>query len=434
MNILILLIGSNPLPNYIVGNYLIKKERAEKDVLPEPDKTILVYSDDTEKFAKRISNKLGIQPEYVDLKRDEREPAVIVKGIQDKLDLIAKAGLISTIHLNYTGGTKPMSLYAHIAVSGWIGKDRKKDKIKVILSDIDPKNHKIVLREKPDYPLDGDLLDHVKPDMKTILDLHGMKTDEDNPGQEISCFSLEITDQFAKEAIEESIKKTKDNKREKAIHQELMRIDISLKGRTDEEKEKYLEKNSDKLNEIMAKTKTFFSYLIEDFEKRKNIIQCPNLSFIKFFKEGGWLEDFVLNTLIKLKKSSNLHEIRKNVRANYNQRDTELDVIAIRGYKLFLVSCTTYDGIKIVKEKAFEAIYRAEQLGGEHAKAIVISLMYNRSEKGWEKNDLEELQKDLAQFDAARNCRLIGIDELHGECQGNRHLTQRLKNIIMGVE
>lgn len=52
MNILILLVGSNPLPNYIVGGYLMKKGRAEADALPEPDKIILVHSKDTEKICK----------------------------------------------------------------------------------------------------------------------------------------------------------------------------------------------------------------------------------------------------------------------------------------------------------------------------------------------------------------------------------------------
>jgi len=60
--------------------------------------------------------------------------------------------------------------------------------------------------------------------------------------------------------------------------------------------------------------------------------------------------------------------------------------------------------------------------------------MYNRSERGWEDNNIQELQKDLMQFDAARNCRLIGIDELQEECDGKGNLTQRLRNIILGVE
>ncbi len=433
MNILILLIGSNPLPNYIVGHYL-KKNRAEADVLPEPDKIILLHSGDTEKFARKISEQLKIQPEYANLKDKEREPSVIVKGIQDKLDSLSKTDEISSIHLNYTGGTKPMSLFSHTAVREWIEKEKKKDKIRVILSDIDPKNHKIVLREKPDYPLDGDLLDHVKPDIKTILELHNMRID--SAGQKDCCFSPEITNLFAKQAIEKSRKKDKDNKREKPIPKELKGINITLKGRHDEEKEKYLEKNSDKLNDLMEKTNNFFPYLSEHFENRTNIIQCPNLSFIKFIKEDGWLEDFILNTLIKLKESSriDIHEIKKNVRASYDKRETQLDVVAIRGYKLFLISCTTDDGIKTVKEKAFEAIYRAEQLGGEHAKAIVVSLMYNNYEKGWEDNNLDVLQRDFQQFDSARNCRLIGIDDLQGECEGKGRLTQRLKNIILGVE
>ena len=91
MHILILLIGGNPLPNYVVAKYLLKTERVDKQDLPEPDRIILVYSKRTETFAKKIIEKLNLQDriEKVNLQDGERKPNIIIEKIQKKLDKIA---------------------------------------------------------------------------------------------------------------------------------------------------------------------------------------------------------------------------------------------------------------------------------------------------------------------------------------------------------
>ena len=50
----------------------------------------------------------------------------------------------------------------------------------------------------------------------------------------------------------------------------------------------------------------------------------------------------------------------------------ELDVVAVLGYQVVVVSCTTDDARNIIKLKAMEAIIRAKQLGGEEAHAIML--------------------------------------------------------------
>ena len=47
MNLLILSIGSNPIPNYITAAYLLNKDRDDREYLPVPEKIIFVYSDET---------------------------------------------------------------------------------------------------------------------------------------------------------------------------------------------------------------------------------------------------------------------------------------------------------------------------------------------------------------------------------------------------
>ena len=54
MNILCLLIGANPLPNYVVAKYLLMDDRKDKEELPKPDKIVFIHSKDTTGFAENI--------------------------------------------------------------------------------------------------------------------------------------------------------------------------------------------------------------------------------------------------------------------------------------------------------------------------------------------------------------------------------------------
>ncbi len=51
-------------------------------------------------------------------------------------------------------------------------------------------------------------------------------------------------------------------------------------------------------------------------------------------------------------------------------RDFELDVVAVLGYQIILVSCSVSP---VVKLKAMEALHRARQLGGDEARAVMLS-------------------------------------------------------------
>ena len=50
----------------------------------------------------------------------------------------------------------------------------------------------------------------------------------------------------------------------------------------------------------------------------------------------------------------------------------ELDVVAVLGYQIFVVSCTLSAQHALIKQKGMEVILRARQLGGDEAQAIVL--------------------------------------------------------------
>lgn len=64
-----------------------------------------------------------------------------------------------------------------------------------------------------------------------------------------------------------------------------------------------------------------------------------------------------------------------NVRRTGAKKQTphfELDVVAILGYQIVVVSCTLETGNALIKQKGMEVLLRARQLGGDEAQAIVL--------------------------------------------------------------
>ncbi|MEM1043985.1 MAG: hypothetical protein AAGI91_15325 [Bacteroidota bacterium] len=104
---------------------------------------------------------------------------------------------------------------------------------------------------------------------------------------------------------------------------------------------------------------------------------------------GSWLESLALDALVRAEDDLGLHgvawsvESRPDIQALRTDDGTddydkfELDVMALRGYQLFAVSCTTSQGKSDVKKKLFEVLHRARQIGGDEARAAVVSAVRN---------------------------------------------------------
>ena len=112
--------------------------------------------------------------------------------------------------------------------------------------------------------------------------------------------------------------------------------------------------------------------------------------------------NFEYAAYVALKKALEGIKSRNSDRSNYNiyhnvyvrrtgakKRDGifELDVVALLGYQIIVVSCTLKTKYAPIKEKGMEVIRRAEQLGGAEAQAIVLC-------KG-HPNTAQRVEKDL---------------------------------------
>lgn len=94
------------------------------------------------------------------------------------------------------------------------------------------------------------------------------------------------------------------------------------------------------------------------------------------FLEGTWLEPWVAKSLIR---SGLFHEVRDSFvfQIPNSEEKPEVDVCAMRGHTPFIFSCTVDDTSRLGKHKLFEVRLRANQVGGDHARAAVVCLSEN---------------------------------------------------------
>ena len=104
---LILLVGSNPLPNAVAGRLLTADNAA----------ITMLHSKGSSKVAQRLAgwlkSKPGIKPICKEV--DESDPVSIAAGVKEELERVQA----SSVGLHYTGGTKTMGVHAYRAVKQW---------------------------------------------------------------------------------------------------------------------------------------------------------------------------------------------------------------------------------------------------------------------------------------------------------------------------
>ncbi|MDN3652754.1 DUF1887 family CARF protein [Thalassotalea ponticola] len=100
----------------------------------------------------------------------------------------------------------------------------------------------------------------------------------------------------------------------------------------------------------------------------------------RFFANGGWLEEYVFGTIVKLKKelprlqdcAQGMEVIRK---VGANKVQNELDVVCLKNNKLHIIECKTK---KFLGGEGNEVIYKLDSisdlLGGSHSRALFVSL------------------------------------------------------------
>jgi hypothetical protein len=129
---------------------------------------------------------------------------------------------------------------------------------------------------------------------------------------------------------------------------------------------------------------------------------------------SGWLEDVVFE---RVKALGHLQEVWNSVFVrDASGAEFELDLVARRGHRLFVVSCTI-DGSKHAKLKAFEAMQHAQQVGGDFARYGLFTLAQDE-------RVLTDISRDIAtHWQTPVVPRVFGLTHLRGE-EGFTHVAK----------
>ncbi len=360
---LILLVGGNPLPNAVAGVRLGHKN----------GRITLIHSPDTFDIAQRLQKwfldrdfSRAVLKEVV-----ENEAGSIYTAVISALNQTREA---SSIGLNYTGGTKAMSVHAYNAVRYWAEKNGKRP----IFSYLDANTLEMVI--DPEYPESGQSPQKIPMELMAgiglsdLFDLHGW-AEKSPPASEpflprTSMALLQIyQDQTALDRW--------DRWKEEALRQGCRRQDRPDKWKSQGQLRQIqlpwpdISSLADALRQELGQSGDSLNLEMAAKATRKKKIE----SFCQWLDGGYWLEAIVLQALKEIKPDCNLHDVCMNLVPKIPDKDTnfELDVAVLRGYQLFAISCSISDAKSLLKHKLMEAYIRARQLGGDEARIALVS-------------------------------------------------------------
>jgi hypothetical protein len=376
---LFLLVGENPLPNYVAAMKLLETGGT----------AYLVYTNQTMSQKSRLnialkaksfsSKEVALDKQATDNnKSNAHRIYTTVKQYAQKVPSNERIGL------HYTGGTNPMAIHAYRAID-----DLKRTD--TVYSYLDAKTLEIYI----DIPQSDSWHRGVKltVSLEILFQLHNYKWEENKkplPSPILPDAAAEFVRLYQNEEIAKTwrtwsnthLNKNNRNKNngnlKEAIdsetgywksEEELSKLSLSLTGVHPEitqvlrQKLDALASSPSQLSLKVIEAKGFSSY--------QQV--CDWLG-------GIWLEHYVLNQIQNIaedEKFKNLHIGESKMSFHVNKKDGEggkfeFDVAFMRSYQLFAISCTTSDDHKLCKLKLFEAYTRAKQLGGDEARVALV--------------------------------------------------------------
>ncbi|MBU1262498.1 MAG: hypothetical protein KKE44_26315 [Proteobacteria bacterium] len=407
MTSLVLLIGTNPLPNYVVAEYLLSKneELINKIWLVHSEKRDVPTG--TEEIAKRLEKVISqkypnILFEYCAL-RDIGNAKSIATNVKET---ILNCTECDNIPLNYTGGTKAMSVHVYRAIE-------QSDKFqKKTFSYLDARG--FVLKDDDKGVITNDLREEISISLEDLINLHGYKKKR----EEKNYYWLDALEEFKKMIKQSLLGNFLDWKKDtlRKLYYEndkfITKCADIRKKLTDEERSvpaeflpllQAIPKEHSILDEIGS------SLWIPDAATTNKAYEDRVKPSVKEFLDGKWLENYVL-MILKEKTSHKTIPIECNWKLMKQDggKNFELDVIVLNGYQVCGISCTTDTTEGLCKEKGFEVLHRVNQIGGEEAKAVLITCLVQ--------DKVERLEDDLRYETGGENKLIVlGIEDLKEE-------------------
>jgi hypothetical protein len=364
---LVLLVGSNPLPNYIAS------------VVLKPREIVLLYTPETREPCERLVAALKAHVSSIHSEPEPRciEDATDVRQIRDKCH-----GL-DGYHLHYSGGTKTMAAHARAALKLEDGQ----------ASYLDERSGRLLFD-------DGDYVDlgsrELGLDLDILLKIHGAERFEAKPAVDggptdddaIAMAWYVLTEPgFAKETYDH-FKPFDDLEREP---QPLTLTEAA--GRPWDAPEGLA---------LTVGRIPGCGWTNKRYEKWRN------------FLSGTWQEMWVAYLVRQLTTANDAVAHNVVCWRSSKQNTFEIDVAVIRGHRLYVISCTTDQDKRLCKSKLFEVALRSRQMGGDLTRSALVCLMEQSP-------NLDKLRDDIdSVWDAPNKPAVFGLADqqewagLHG--------------------
>ncbi|CAG0979978.1 hypothetical protein ANRL3_02071 [Anaerolineae bacterium] len=383
---LVLLVGTNPLPNLVTTRLLAKPHA----------RIILLYSNglegepSTKDLAENLETALKgwqVQPEPI-ASSDNQDIETRVAEILGGIDKDARVGM------NYTGGTKPMSLHTYRALQS----RQSQFTNPFVFSYLDPRQ--LALRidragttkksESIFYILrDATLREKVMVTPNELAALHGYERVAKKEGWREGGMT-NLCNAIAK------VHASKEGFAEWRAWTEQKPFDAVPK------KKGALQFSYAELENLGGAPLTTekIARWVRPSDPDAKLSSCG-----KWFR-GLWLEEHVVECLKALAPRFQLSEPTRGAlyRAAKEHSDTfELDITFTIGYQLYAISCIATDDKPDAKEHWMEIFVRARQIGGDEARIGLVTCY----------DDPARVQKEIERkWDAAGKLRVFGRGDL----------------------
>lgn len=348
--VLFVLVGENPLPNYVAAKLLL-----------EPGGTLcLVHSEGpkgTGDVADRLSRNLsGYQIHCVPV--DEHEAESLQKTVRNCLARISAGPL----GLNYTGGTKFMAVHVSRTVEEYCEEQHwdlarsylHADNLELALA---PYQHLPAKRRR--------VVDAVPLSLGVVFALHGLElSDELQTTPRLPNLARTLVEINSEpEGVEAWRTCRKLLFQSPSPPWQEARARLSGAGIPDPA--------ICELEEALGLVASLPASVPE--AARRVGFRKPGS--LRVWLDGGWLEDWALRCIQELGYTERFRNLLGRIPGKTTEekaRRFEMDVGAMRGYQLFALSCKAGKTWSEAKLGLMEVLARARQMGGEEARAALV--------------------------------------------------------------
>lgn len=334
---LFLLVGSNPLPNY-VATLLLAKDNGTIYLLHSAG------SHGTGEVAKRLDAAIKKKRPQVQITPHEINESNGTLIFQKVSDLARALPPNASVGLHYTGGTKAMAVHTYRAII-------EKTFPNMVFSYLDARTLSMVVEtstETKQLPVTNT----VTISMGEMLSLHGYKAEAKPP-------------LYFYPQLYQALARVHNNAEAFKQWRQWMK-DTECRSLPDTATFSLLREVRQAFDDLCGKPAT------PELVAQK--LGCKNgklTSCSKWFK-GEWLEDYVLWALSQVVTEVGIHDYCIGLKPQKG-REFDIDVAAVKGYQLFAISCIASNDKERCKEHLLEIYVRACQIGGDEARIGLVS-------------------------------------------------------------